>query len=142
MLPPATAIVACAASLAQPCDADAIALIEARRADASLVDDANHLVPRDDSRMLWRQITFREVQVSAAHAASLDLNTNFAGARFRRIDLDCSQGIRFDRRGLFDRHGLHRFIIRFVIRFSGWGVRRSRRRSRSPDGRRWWSPSP
>ncbi len=107
----ATAIDADAASLAQPCYPDAIALLEAACADAALVDDAHHFMPRYDSRMMRWQITFGDVKIGAAHSARFHAHSNFALARLGHGGVDRVERIGFDRRGLLDHHRLHRKIL-------------------------------
>ena len=107
----ATAIDADAASLSQPCYPDAIALLEAACADAALVDDANHFMPRYDSRMARWQITFGDVKIGAAHSARFHAHSNFALGRLGHGGVDRMERIGFDRRGLLDHHRLHRKIL-------------------------------
>jgi len=93
----AATIDANAASLSQPRDSDPCALLEARRADTPLIDDADYFMSRHDVRPSRRQVALRDVQVRAAHAASRDLHPNLTNARLRDFLLDCSQRIRLDR---------------------------------------------
>src|ERR1700722_9474255 len=108
ILATATTIDAHAASLAQPCDPDSIALLEPSRADAAFVHDAYNFVTGNYSRMARRQIAFGDVKVCAAHAASAHAHPNFTWAGLWNWRVEGVERIRFDRRGLFNHHPLHR----------------------------------
>src|ERR1035437_2347203 len=115
---PATTIDANAAGLAKPCDPDSIAILETSGVDAALVHDADHFMTRNDSRVARRQVAFGNVKIGPAYAASAYPHENFARPRLGHGCVDSVKRIRFDRRGLFDHHRLHRtYYIRCAHRW-------------------------
>jgi hypothetical protein len=62
--------------LSQPGHTDSVSWAEADRARSEFVDDADHLVAWDNSIMIGRQITLRQVEIGAAHPADLDMEAD------------------------------------------------------------------
>src|SRR5262245_9922467 len=77
------AVVADAAGLAQPGDADAVADLPAATAGAERIDNADDLVPRHDARLLRRQLTLHDVQIGTTDAAHRDPHANLGRSRHR-----------------------------------------------------------
>jgi len=76
ILPSAHTESAHATGLGEPGHTDSVSWAEADRARSEFVDDADHLVPWDDSIMLGRQITLRQVEIGAAHPADPDMEAD------------------------------------------------------------------
>ena len=67
---------------AQPCDADAVADLNARRSGPECIDGADDLMARHHVSRMWGQVAFGQVQVGTAHPARPDFHKQFARAWF------------------------------------------------------------
>ena len=88
ILPPARAEPAAAAGPAEPGDADALTLFEARDAGAQLTDRADDLVPRHERQLRLCQLAVDDVQIGATDAAGVDVEPNLAGPGLRIWQLE------------------------------------------------------
>src|ERR1700730_6696158 len=104
---PAPAIGALAAGLAQPGDANARALSEARAAGAASRDGSDDFMAGDDARMARRKVALGDVEIGAAYTAGLDANENFARPRLGVWKLDRAQRLGLDRGGRVYGHRFH-----------------------------------
>jgi len=120
VLAAAAAIEAAAARMRQPGDADPCAWSDAGDAFSSRLDDADNLVPRDDGRLLIRQLSVDDMQVCAAHGAGFDPHTHLARAGRGNIPLFMTQRLS----GLVQDHCLHAMRRRWHESFSGPVYRR------------------
>ncbi len=81
VLAPGGAEAAGAAGPAEPGDAHAVPLPEARHPGAERVDPADDLVPEDERELRVGQLAVGDVEVGAAHAAGGHAEAELAGAR-------------------------------------------------------------
>ena len=103
----ASAESAFAAGVPQPRDADPGAEVEALRALAALVDDADDLMAGHDRLLVQRKVAFGDVQIGSADAAGLDGHADLTRPGLRRFDLDRAQQARCRRALLHDLPGVH-----------------------------------
>ena len=103
----APAVGADPARFTEPCNADPRPDGEAAASRSQLFDDADDLVSGDDPRMFCFEVTFTYVQIGSAYPARLHpyQDLSIAGTGHLRVDL--AQRVRFDPRGIFERHCPH-----------------------------------
>jgi hypothetical protein len=103
----AKAVGANIASFTQPSDADACPDAETFTLWAELLDDADDLVTGDDSRVLRLEVALADVQIRSANATRLHPHEDLAVTGNRHLHVGRSQGVPFDRRGMFEEHRVH-----------------------------------
>ena len=107
VLSTAPAVGAHAAGFTQPSDADSRPDGEAFAPRPELLDDTDHLVTRDDLRMLRLEVTLADMQIRSADATRLYPHEYLALTGNGHPHLNRSQRVRFDLRRTFEHHRVH-----------------------------------
>jgi hypothetical protein len=101
------AVTASAVGGGEPRHTDARADREAIGVRSDGVDDADDLVSGSYLRAPWLQVTFGEVQVGTAHAATRDADSHVVVDGRRCFSLDASEWVRVDRSWMLDYPCMH-----------------------------------
>ena len=123
ILAPARAVLARAARVPEPRNADPIADVQMRHAVTYHVDEADDLMSGDDRDLNGRQVAVDDVEIGAADAARANADDHFAGQRNRNFAITQLERPAARRR---QRHGFHRrkIIVRRRIMTFHRGDRR------------------
>ena len=100
-----------ATGLVQPGHPDPVAQGETPGLRSALAHDPNHLVPRNDRRMLRSEIALYDVQISATDSADLHLHQQLSGAGDGGGAVDQTQGMLLHLRRLLEQHRPHSRLL-------------------------------